>query len=413
MTARERVVVTGVGQVSALGTDLASFAAALFAGRSGVRRLQGIAPPGLEDPIGAAVPAFDGASWLPPRALATTPRAARYAVAAARQAFAMAGLEPAERSRGGVFVGTGFGGIAEIEETYRACFAAPGQRPRPTAIPTAMANATAGLLAGELRLKGENLTLAVACSSATHAIGQAFRRLRAGDAELILAGGADAALTPIVLAAWNVMRVLAPAEPDPPRACRPFSRDRQGIVIGDGAGFLVLEGLEHARARGARPLAEVVGYGANADAGHVTHPDPAGVAECLRLALADAGLPAEAVGYVNAHGTGTAANDSVESHAIAQVFGPHAPRLMISSTKAIHGHAMGAGGALETIATVLALSEGRVPPTANYSGRDPELPDLDFVPDPGRRAEVEVAVKSSFAFGGNNAVLVLRRWPPA
>jgi 3-oxoacyl-(acyl-carrier-protein) synthase len=410
MTAASRVVVTGVGQVSALGIDLASFTEAVFTGRSGVRRLAGIAAPGLDDPIGAAIPSFEPARWLPARALATAPRAGQYALAAARQAFGMAGLEAVERARGGVFVGTGFGGIAETEETYRACFTQAGQRPRPTAIPTAMANATAGLLASELRLKGENLTFAVACSSATHAIGQAFRRLRAGDAELMLAGGADAPLTPIVLAAWNVMRVLAPAGPDPARACRPFSRDRQGIVLGEGAAFLVLETLEHARARGARPVAEVVGYGANADAGHITHPDPDGVAACLRLALRDADLAPEAVGYVNAHGTGTAANDAVESKALAEVFGRHASRLQVSSTKAIHGHAMGAGGALETVATVLALSQGRIPPTAHYVARDPELPDLDFVPDPGRRAEVEVAVKSSFAFGGNNAVLVLRRF---
>ena len=401
---------TGVGQVSALGLDLPSFAAAVFAGRSGVGRLEGILAPGLDDPIGAAVPGFEGARWLSPRALATTPRAAQYAVAAASQAFAMAGLERLERPRAGVFVGTGFGGIAETEETYRACLGSPGQRPRPTAIPLAMANATAGALAADLRLKGENLTFAVACSSGTHAIGQAFRRLRGGDAELILAGGADAPLTPIVLAAWNAMRVLAPAGADPARACRPFSRDRQGIVLGEGAAFLILEALDHAVGRGARPVAEVVGYGANADAGHLTHPDPAGVAACLRLALADAGLGPEAVGYVNAHGTGTAVNDAVEAGAIAEVFGPHASRVLVSSTKAIHGHAMGAGGALETVATVLSLSAGSVPPTANLREPDPELPDLDYVKGAERRADVEFAVKSSFAFGGNNAVLVLRRW---
>ncbi len=409
MTASRRVVVTGMGQVSALGNDLASFSDAVFAGRSGVRRLEGLAAPGLDDPIGAPVLAFDPAAWLPPRALATTPRAARFAVAAARQAFAMAGLEPTDRPRGDVYVGTGFGGIAETEETYRACFTGPGQRPRPTVIPTAMANATAGVLASELRLKGENLTFAVACSSGTHAIGQAFRRLRAGDAELILAGGADAPLTPIVLAAWNVMRVLAPAGSDPARACRPFSRDRQGIVIGEGAAFLVLETADQAEARGAQALAEIVGYGANADAGHLTHPDPAGVAECLRRALADAGLHADAVGYVNAHGTGTAANDSVEAAAIATVFGPHAKRLCISATKGAHGHAMGAGGALETVATVMALQTGRIPPTANLVDVDPALPALDYVTEAGRRAAVDVAVKCSFAFGGNNAVLVLRR----
>jgi len=409
MSPAHRVVVTGLGQVSALGTDVASFSDAVFAGRPSVRRLDALGAPGVEDPIGASIVGFDPSAWLSPRAVPTTPRAAQYALAAAAQAFTAAGLERTDRPRGGVFVGTGFGGIAESEETYRACFTQPGQRPRPLAIPTAMANAAAGLLASELRLKGENLTLTVACSSATHAIGQAFRLLRAGGADLMLAGGTDAPLTPIVVAAWSAMRVLAPAGIDPTRACRPFSRDRQGIVIGEGAGFLVLETLDHARGRGARPLAEVVGYGANADAGHVTHPDLSGVKSCMALALADAGLGPEAVGYVNAHGTGTAANDSTEARAIAELFGAHASRLLVSSTKAVHGHAMGAAGALETVATVLALATGQIPPTANFVEADPDLPPLDFVPDGGRKAAIEVALKSSFAFGGNNAVLALRR----
>ncbi|MFI5183846.1 MAG: beta-ketoacyl-[acyl-carrier-protein] synthase family protein [Vicinamibacteria bacterium] len=409
MTGRHRVVVTGVGQVSALGNDIVSFSAAVFDGRSGVRHLEGMTAPGLDDPVGAPVQGFDPEAWLPARALSTTPRAAQFAAAAARQAFAMAGLDVRERERGGVFVGTGFGGIAESEATYRACFTEPGRRPGPTVIPMAMANATAGVLASELRLKGENLTYAVACASGTHAIGQAFRRLRGGDLDLILAGGADAPLTPIVLAAWNVMRVLAPAGADPSRACRPFSRDRRGIVVGEGAAFLVLETAEHAGARGARPIAEIVGYGANADASHPTHPDAAGVAHCMGLALADAGLTPDAIGYVGAHGTGTAANDAVEAGAVASVFGPRSSRLPVSSTKAIHGHAMGAGGALETLATILALSEGRLPPTAHLTEVDPALPELDFVRASSRKVAVEYAVKNSFAFGGNNAVLVLRR----
>lgn len=409
MAPAHRVVVTGLGQVSSLGTDLDSFRSGVFAGRPEVRRLKGLEVPGLEDPIGAAIPGFDSRRWLPGRALATTSRAAQYAYAAAAQAFGAAGLERTERPRGGVFVGTGFGGIMETEETYRACFGQPGLRPRPTAIPAAMANAAAGLLASELRLRGPNLTFAVACSSATHAIGQASRLLRAGEADLMLAGGADAPLTPIVLAAWNVMRVLAPAGEDPARACRPFDRDRRGIVIGEGAAFLVLETLAHAEARGARALAEVLGYGANADAGHLTHPDLEGVKACLALALDDAGLAPAQVGYVNAHGTGTDINDRLEAQAIAVVFGGHAPRLAVSSTKAVHGHAMGASGGLEAVATVLALAEGRVPPTANLAQPDPELPPLDFVPDAGRRADLRVALSSSFAFGGNNAVIAFGR----
>lgn len=409
MTASRRVVVTGLGQVSALGLDVAAFAEAVFAGRSGVRRLEGFEAPGIDDPIGAAISDFDASRWLSARSLPTAPRAAQYAVAAATQAIASAGLERVDRARGAVLVGTGFGGITETEETYRTCFAQPGQRPRPTVIPTAMANAAAGLLASELRFKGENLTFVTACSSATHAIGHAFRLIRDGGADVALAGGTDAPLTPIVLAAWASMRVLAPAGSEPARACRPFDRRRQGIVIGEGAAVLVLEAADHASARGARALAEVVGYGANADAGHVTHPDVEGVKGCIRLALEDAGLAADAVGYVNAHGTGTPANDATEARAIVDVFGDHARQLLVSSTKAVHGHAMGAGGALETLATVLALHEGRIPPTANLDEVDPALPDLDFVPEAGRSATVEYALKSSFAFGGNNAVLVLRR----
>jgi 3-oxoacyl-(acyl-carrier-protein) synthase len=387
---------------------MASFSERVFAGRPGVHRLRGLGAPGLEDPIGASLPGFDPQAWLPARVVPTTSRVAQYACAAATQAFAASGLIPSERSRGGVFVGSGFGPIAEIEETYRTCFTTPGARPRPTVIPTAMANASAALLAVQFRLRGPNLTLMVACAAGTHAIGQAFRLLRAGDADVMLAGGAEAPLTPIVLAAWNAMRVLAPAGDDPARACRPFGRDRQGLVIGEGAAFLVLETLAHAEGRGARVLGEVLGYAANADAGHITHPDAEGVRSCMAAALADAQLEPEAVGYINAHGTGTSVNDRLEAEAIASVFGAHAPRLPVSSTKAVHGHAMGASGALEAVATVLALGQGRLPPTANLTEVDPGLPALDYVTT-ARSAPVEAALSNSFAFGGNNAVLVLGR----
>jgi 3-oxoacyl-(acyl-carrier-protein) synthase len=407
----ERVVVTGLGQVSSLGTDLESFSKAVFAGRPGVRRLEGLDAPGLDDPIGAAIADFDPRQWFSSQTLPTLSRSAQYAYAAASQAFEAARLKATERPRGGAYVGSGFGGIAETEETYRACLGKPGLRPRPTTIPTAMANAAAGLLARELQLKGPNLTLTVGCSSATHAIGQAFRLLRDGEAELMLAGGTEAPLTAIVLAAWNVMRILAPAGEDPLRACRPFSRDRSGIVVGEGAGFLVLETLSHAEKREAPVLAEIIGYGANADGGHITHPDVEGVRGCMALALADARLEPAAVGYINAHGTGTAVNDRFEAEAIASLFGEQAFRVAVSSTKAVHGHAMGASGALEAIATVLALRQGRLPPTANLREPDPELPRLDYIHSTERAAKVEVALSNSFAFGGNNAVLVLRRLP--
>lgn len=399
-------MVTGVGQVSSLGTDLAAFRDRVRAGRPGVSHLEGLAAPGLDDPIGAAIPEFEPKTWLPGRSLSGVPRVALYAFAAAVQAMRGANLVLTDRVRGGLYLGTGFGGIAEIEETYRTCFGRVGARPRPAAIPTSMANSAAGFLASELRLKGPNLTFCVACSSGSHAIGQAFHLLREGGADLMLAGGADAPLTPIVLAAWNVMRVLAPAGDDPASACRPFSAERAGLVVGEGAGFLVLETLDHAAARGAKLLAEVVGYGANADAGHITHPDPEGVRSCIALCLADAELGPAQVGYVNAHGTGTEVNDRVEAEALAAVFGPSAPA--VSSTKAVHGHAMGAAGALEAVVTVLALGEGWLPPTANLRQPDPRLPALDYVLGTARDARVEVGLSNSFAFGGNNAVLAFR-----
>src|SRR5688572_6165835 len=225
----------------------------------------------------------------------------------------------------------------------------------------------------------------------------------------MLAGGTDAPLTPIVLAAWNAMRVLAPAGEDPERACRPFSRGRQGLVVGEGAAFLILETIEHAERRNAPVLAELAGYGANADAGHITHPDLEGVRTCMALALEDARVDPGEVGYVNAHGTGTEINDRIEADAIAGIFGDHAKRLLVSSTKAVHGHAMGASGALEAIAVVLGLVEERVPPTANLVDPDPELPALDLVAGAARNVRVEVAISNSLAFGGNNAALVFRR----
>ena len=409
MSHAQRVVVTGLGQVSSLGTDLRSFADRLFAGRPGVSDILGLEAPGLERPIGAAIPSFDLKAFHPSRALQNASPVTQYAYAAASQAFESARLERLDRPRGGVFVGSGFGGLISSEECYKSCFSTPGQRPKPSVIPTAMSNASAGFLASELRLKGPNLTFCVACASGTHAIGQAYRLLRAGDADLMLAGGVDAPLTQIILAAWNAMRVLAPRGPDPTRASRPFSRDRQGLVIGEGAGFIILETLEHAERREAPVLAEIVGYGMNADAGHITHPDADGVRNCLRLALEDARLEPSAIGYINAHGTGTVVNDRVEAEAIAAVFGDHARRLLVSSTKSVHGHAMGASGGLEAIATVLALVEGRIPPTANLREVDPELPPLDFVPLVARKAAVEYALSNSFAFGGNNAVLAFRR----
>jgi 3-oxoacyl-(acyl-carrier-protein) synthase len=393
-----------MGQVSSLGVTLDAFRSGVWAGRPGVRRLA-ISVPGVAEPIGADVPDFDPAAVLPAKSLGVS-RGSQFAYAAASQASRMAGLGTPD-SRAGIYVGTGFGGIWETEETYRSCFSRDGGRPRPATIPTAMANAPAGFLASEFRLRGPNLTFTVACASAAHAIGEAFRVVREGEADLMFAGGVDAPLTPIVLSAWAAMRVLAPLAGDPASSCRPFSPDRKGIVLGEGAGFLVLEELRSAERRGVPALAEIVGYGRNADAGHPTHPDPAGVRACLRLALEDAGASPGAVGYVNAHGTGTAVNDLVEAEALADVLGER-PTLTVSSTKAAHGHAMGASGALEAIATILALRSGTAPPTANLAEPDPALPRLAYAAGEPVPIHTTCALSNSFAFGGNNAVLVFR-----
>jgi 3-oxoacyl-(acyl-carrier-protein) synthase len=409
MSGARRVVITGLGQVSSLGSTLEAFEGSLFAGRPGVRRLSRLEVPGVPDPIGANIPDFDPGRTLPGRNLGLVSLGAQYAHAAAFQAIEMAGLERAGKP-GGLYVGTGFGGIHETENIYRSCFATPPGRPRPGSIPTAMANAPAGFLAAEFQLKGPNLTFSVACASATHAIGEAFRVVRSGEADLMLAGGVDAPLTPIVLAAWGAMRILAPAGPDPTTACRPFSADRSGIVVGEGAGFLVLESLEAAQERDAPILAELAGYGRNADGGHPTHPDPQGVRQCLSLALDDGGVTPHEVGYVNAHGTGTHANDSIEAEALADILGER-ESLLVSSTKAVHGHVMGASGAIEAIATVRALGRGRFPPTGNLLQADPALPRLGYIRGEASEADVRCALSNSFAFGGNNAVLVFRRTP--
>lgn len=402
-----RVVVTGLGQVSALGTALDSFLAQLLIGRPAISAIEGLDAPGLEHPIGGQVPDWDSSNWMPQGSLKSTWLVTHYAYAAACGAFDLAGLDRTDRPRGGVFLGTAYGGQGSTEETYKSLFTTPGRRPRPTAMPNGMANASASFIATQLRLKGPNLTIVNACSSATHAIGQAFRQLRSGDCDIMLAGGAEAPLTQVTLACWNTMRLLASAGSDPSAACRPFDVSRTGLVLGEGAGILVLETLDHARHRGARIYAELLGYGATADASHITRPDIDGVTACMDGALDDAGLEARRVGYLNAHGTGTLVNDRIEADAIYRVFGEHSRTLMVSSNKAVLGHTMGASGGLEAIATILSLGEGSFPPTANLETIDEAMPPIGFLRDEARAAQIDVAMSTSFGFGGSNAAIVI------
>ena len=404
-----RVAITGAGVVAPLGNDVATFFASLCAGRLGIRRLREPWAEKLASPI-AATAAFDGAAHFKPPQLRMLDRASQLALAAAAQAVAqsgaLAGLDPA---RGGVFVGTGMGGAGATEDGYHTLYAENSDRLKPFSVLMAMSNAPASWIGLEHRLQGPNLTFSTACSSSAVAIGEAARRIAAGEVDAMIAGGTEAPLTFGTLKAWEALRTLAPEDPrDAGASCKPFSKDRAGLVLGEGAAMIVLEEMSRARSRGATILAELVGYGLATDAEHITRPSVAGQARAMRLALEAAAIAPEDIGYINAHGTGTLANDAVETAAIKSVFGEAARRIPVSSTKSMHGHLLGAAGGVEFVAAVEAMRRGVIPPTMNLARPDPEC-DLDYVPGEARRgAPIGAVLSSSFAFGGTNAVLVAR-----
>jgi len=405
-----RVVVTGLGAVSALGIGVPALWEGLAAGRSGVRRVTVCDTALLTNPIAAEVPSFDPAAYLTPDQVLLFDRYAAFAMAAAGEAWAEAGLDltDEERERAGVLIGTGMGGVTRQDEAYRDLYDKKTPRLHPFTIPRIMYNAAASHISMKFRLEGPTLCISTACASASHAIGEAAELIRSGRADVMIAGGADAPIAPGVVKAWESMRVLAPCGDDPAAACRPFSADRQGLVLGEGAGVVILEERERAVRRGAVIHGELAGYAATADAAHITAPGVDAPARAIRQALAQAGVEPAQVDYVNAHGTATRLNDTTETQIIKRVFGDHARKLAISSTKSMHGHMMGASGAIELLATLMAIERGIVPPTANYRQPDPEC-DLDYVPNQAREMKVDVAISNSFAFGGLNAVLAIRR----
>ena len=400
-----RVVVTGLGTISAQGLNTAEFWQSLCAGASGIRPIEGFAADRLSVKVAAQVRGYDPAAHFEQKQLDLLDRFSQFALVAAREALADAVLEisGAIGRETAVVLGTGVGGKTTEDEAFHQLYAQGQQRFSPFLIPRLMANAATSHITMEFGITGPGLAVSTACAASTHAIGLAAGWLRGGIAEVALAGGSEAPLSLGSLKAWEGVRVLAPD------TCRPFSRDRKGMVLAEGAGVMVLETEERARARGARIYAELAGFGMSSDAGHITQPSQEGAARAMEAALRDATLSTADIGYVNAHGTGTTANDLTETLAIHQVFGDDAKRLAVSSTKSMHGHAMGASGALETIATVLALSEGILPPTANFLGPGDGC-DLDYVPNSAREARAAAALSNSFAFGGLNAVLCLRRW---
>ena len=398
-----RVAVTGIGIISPLGFNLEENWDALSHGRSAIAPIQSVDCSKLRFQNGAEVRGFEAAKHFPGGKEDQLDRFAQFSVVAARDALRDSGVEltPELRENCGVICGSAVGGQATIEKGFEDLWVAGRGRVHPLTIPKTMANAGASQISMDLGLSGPTYTVSTACSSANHAIGQAFRMVRSGEAAMAVTGGSEAFFTIGMLRAWEAMRVIAQD------TCRPFSKDRRGMILGEGGAMMILEPFERAQARGAKIYGEICGFGMTSDAHHLTQPTVDGPARAMRAALRDAGLRPEEIGYINAHGTGTPGNDPVETRAIRAVFGAHANQLAVSSTKSLHGHALGAAGALEAVATILALQRGILPPTANYNEPDPEC-DLDYIPNQPRTAQVGAALSNSFAFGGLNAVLAFR-----
>ncbi|MGZ8474710.1 MAG: beta-ketoacyl-ACP synthase II [Candidatus Limnocylindria bacterium] len=412
-----RVVVTGMGALTPIGNDVPSFWDGLVNGRSGIGRITLFDPSRVASQVAGELKGFDADTVMPKKEVRRNDRYVHYAWAAAAEALSDAGLpNPIEDDalawRTGVIIGSGIGGINTMIRDVVEATVEGIERIGPFLVTALIPDMAAGYVAIYANARGPNYATVSACSSANHAIGDSLNIIRRGEADVMVAGGAEAGIGEIPVAAFSAMRALSTKRNDEPqKASRPFDADRDGFVMGDGAGILVLEALEHARARGATIHAEIVGYGATDDASHITLPAPGGrgAVESMRVAIADAGLTTEDIGYINAHGTSTPPNDRSETAAIKTLFGERAYRVPVSSTKSMTGHLMGAGGGIEAIASIKAIQTSILPPTINLENADPEC-DLDYVPNEARRAEVDVAMSNSFGFGGHNATLVFRRY---
>lgn len=411
---RRRVVVTGIGAVTPLGTGVDRFWAHLVKGISGIDRIKGFDPDefGLNVKIAAEVKDFDPLNFMDKKEASRLSLFVQYAVAAAEEAIQDSGIKEGgyDPLKVGVIIGTGIGGLMDIEREHSVLLQKGARRVSPFFIPYGISNMGAGYVAIRHGFKGPNYCVVSACATGNHSIGDAFRMIQAGDIDAAIAGGTEAAITPLGVAGFAVMRALSTRNDEPQKASRPFDKDRDGFVMGEGAGILVLEEYEHAKARGAKIYCELVGYGATDDAYHITAPHECGEGayECMRLALEDAGINPDEVDYINAHGTSTPLNDKVETLAIKQLFKDHAYRLKISSNKSMIGHLLGAAGAVEAVASVKTIETGVIPPTINLENPDPEC-DLDYVPNESVRADVKVVLSNSFGFGGTNACLVFKK----
>jgi 3-oxoacyl-[acyl-carrier-protein] synthase II len=412
-TEQRRVVVTGMGLVTPLGIGLEKNWQSLVAGQSGIRKIDRF--PNVDafaSRIAGQVPDFHAEDFIEPKEIKKMDLFIQYSVAAASMAMEHSGfkIDPQEAENVGVIIGVGLCGIDTIEATERAYLDGGPRKISPFFIPKVISNLAPGQIAIRHGAKGVNWTPTSACASGNNAIGEAFHLIRRGLQDVVIAGGAESAITPLGVGGFSAMKALSTRNDEPERASRPFDKGRDGFIIAEGSGVLILEEREKAIKRGAKIHAEVIGYGANGDAHHITAPAPEGegAARCMRLALKDAGLAPSDIDYINAHGTSTEYNDANETQAIKKVFGEHAFQLPVSSTKSMTGHLLGAAGAVEGVFSVLALGHGIIPPTINYENPDPDC-DLDYVPNQARRADIRVALSNSFGFGGTNACVIFRR----
>jgi 3-oxoacyl-[acyl-carrier-protein] synthase II len=408
-----RVVITGIGLVSSLGIGTSENWKALLAGTSGVARITRFDASGFAAQIAAEVKGFDPLQFIDKKDVKKMDVFIQYAIAASQFAMDDSGLvvTPENGPSIGVFIASGIGGFATIEREHEALLEGGSRRISPFFIPSAIINLAAGQVSIRFGAKGPNLATCTACSASAHSVGESFEIIRRGDAEAMIAGGSEAAITPMSVGGFGRMQALSTRNDDPARASRPFDKDRDGFIIGEGAGVVILEELGHARRRGARVYAELVGYGASADAYHITAPseDGEGAIRVMRLALKKADVSPDKVDYINAHGTSTPYNDRLETLAIKKCFGEHARKVVISSTKSMTGHLLGAAGGLEAGIVALAVHDQEVPPTINLDHPDPEC-DLDYVPHNSRRLKVDYALSNSFGFGGTNAALLFKRY---
>ena len=408
-----RVVVTGLGTLSPVGNTVDEFWSALLQGRSGLGQITKFDTTGYPTRIAGEVRNFDPLNFVDKKEARRLDPYLQYAIASSALAVQDAAIDTGkvDGTRFGVLIGSGIGGITTLLESHRNLLEKGPDRVSPFFIPMLIANMASGLVSMRFGAKGPNSAVVTACATGNHAIGDSFKIIQRNDADVMIAGGSEAIIVPLTIAGFCSMKAMSTRNDEPTKAMRPFDATRDGFVAGEGAGILVLESLEHALARDARIYAEIVGYGMTGDAHHMTAPDPEGdgAARAMAAAVRDAGLDVGAVGYINAHGTSTQYNDKFETIAIKRVFGEHARRLAVSSTKSMTGHLLGAAGGVEAIATVMALHHGILPPTINYETPDPDC-DLDYVPNQARKQDVEVALSNAFGFGGTNATLAFRAY---